>query len=177
MAINFFNTFSIGSQFHNENGEDYIILAMDEKKDKAILFRKTELGTPYFVGARFMSLYHWGQGHYFLEDAVAAFEWFENEEEEKENNVLVKQFLELLDDDEYEVWFYDDSVDEGEEIMIHYHMSFIPKELLMAKIFQIELLPKEDEDTGFQTTVIAIDLKSEYNPEIKKYFNQFIRFD
>lgn len=172
MTINFFKAFSVGSHFHHENGDEYVILAMDEKKDKAVLFKKTECGTPYFVGAWCMHFSYWGQGHYFMEDGGAAFEWFNEKEKEEENDILVKQILDLLDldEDEYEVKFYDVSVANWKTV-VYYNTKSIPKEFLESKVFQIELHPKEINDIDFLPVVISIKLKSEHNPEIRKFFN------
>ena len=174
MAMNFFNSFKIGDTFHNANGEDYTILAMDEKKNKAILFRTTEMNTPYYVGAHYMGLENWGHGHYFMENGLFAFKWFAEEKDEDEQKVVpfVSNIIDLLNEDGYDVWFYDKTVDDG-QYKKYYWRTDIPSEFLGAKAFKIEMTTKNQftNDSEFQLPVLIIEVKSEYDPGIRPFFD------
>lgn len=71
------NTLKIGDIFHNNNGNDYLVLAVKPEQDYTLLFN---LGERY---CRFNCAWgvdpetrSWAQGHYFgtIEDAVAYWE-------------------------------------------------------------------------------------------------------
>lgn len=61
--------------FHNDNGEDYIIIATNPKKDRTLLLRTLENGKPFYVGAWGIREGSWAQGHYFMDDLKGAVEW------------------------------------------------------------------------------------------------------
>lgn len=70
----------IGSIFHNNNGEDYIIIAINEKKDRTLLLRVGERGNPFYVGAWGITEHSWSQGHYFMNDFEAASDYVNGKE-------------------------------------------------------------------------------------------------
>lgn len=71
------NTLKIGDIFHNNNGNDYLVLAVKPERDYTLLFnlgeRYTRFNCAWGVDPETRS---WAQGHYFsaIEDAVAYWE-------------------------------------------------------------------------------------------------------
>ena len=61
---NIYDIMVVGGTYHNDNGEDYIILAFDKDADIAIFLNPKNSFTPY-VGAKFVRFGSWGSGHYF----------------------------------------------------------------------------------------------------------------
>ena len=61
---NIYDIMVVGETYHNNNGEDYIILAFDKDADVAIFLNPENSFTPY-VGAKFVRFGSWGSGHYF----------------------------------------------------------------------------------------------------------------
>ena len=61
---NIYDIMVVGETYHNDNGEDYIILAFDKDADVAIFLNPENSFTPY-VGAKFVRFGSWGSGHYF----------------------------------------------------------------------------------------------------------------
>ena len=61
---NIYDIMVVGGTYHNDNGEDYIILAFDKDADVAIFLNPENNFTPY-VGAKFVRFGSWGSGHYF----------------------------------------------------------------------------------------------------------------
>ena len=61
---NIYDIMELGGTYHNDNGEDYIILAFDKDADVAIFLNPENSFTPY-VGAKFVRFGSWGSGHYF----------------------------------------------------------------------------------------------------------------
>lgn len=89
--------YELGDTYHNSNGRDYIILAMDKDKDKMILARKSKLGdkdVTFFIGAKGIYMHSWSFGHYFMQNFEAACNWF-NEEDQEDKGTLVKDFMEM----------------------------------------------------------------------------------
>lgn len=75
MSIN--NIFIPGTIFKNDNGEDYVIIAIDTKKDIALLLRSEPiLSEPFYVGAVGLREGSWCHGHYFMDNFKGAFAWF-----------------------------------------------------------------------------------------------------
>lgn len=68
--------YQVGGLYHNDNGEDYTIIAYDAVKDRILLCRTTESDTPFYVGAWAVRPHSWGQGHYFMENLKEAVDWF-----------------------------------------------------------------------------------------------------
>jgi hypothetical protein len=74
------NNIQIGATIHNENGDDYAVIAINPEQDRTLLVKK---GTkyPYYVGAWFLHQcrngtdWCWGQGHYFMENLDSAVEY------------------------------------------------------------------------------------------------------
>lgn len=71
------NTLKIGDIFHNNNGNDYLVLAVKPEQDYTLLFnlgeRYCRFNCAWGVNPETRS---WDQGHYFgtIEDAVAYWE-------------------------------------------------------------------------------------------------------
>lgn len=71
------NTLKIGDIFHNNNGNDYLVLAVKPERDYTLLFnlgeRYCRFNCAWGVNPETRS---WAQGHYFstIEDAVAYWE-------------------------------------------------------------------------------------------------------
>lgn len=90
--------YELGDTYRNNNGEDYIILAMDKDKDKMILAKKSKLGdksVTLFIGAKGIYMHSWSFGHYFMQNFEAACEWFNETKNEEVEGVLVKDFMEM----------------------------------------------------------------------------------
>ena len=71
----------VGHTIHNENGEDYIVVAINPKADRTLLV-KANTNKPYYVGAWALQRckhnreeWYWGQGHYFMDDLDAAIDY------------------------------------------------------------------------------------------------------
>ena len=73
---NYINTLKIGDIFHNDNGQDYLILSVDTSNDYTLLFRASNKYTP-FVWAYGIREGSWVQGHYF-KDILEAMEYYNN---------------------------------------------------------------------------------------------------
>lgn len=89
--------YEIGDLYRNNNGENYIIIAMDKDKDKMILAKKSTLGDKkitLYIGAKGIYMHSWSFGHYFMQNFEAACNWF-NEEDEEDNHLSVKEFMEM----------------------------------------------------------------------------------
>ena len=71
---NIYDIMVVGETYHNDNGEDYIILAFDKDADVAIFLNPENSFTPY-VGAKFVRFGSWGSGHYF-ETLQGVCDWF-----------------------------------------------------------------------------------------------------
>ena len=66
----------VGDIFHNDNGQDYLILSVDTSNDYTLLFRASNKYTP-FVWAYGIRKGSWVQGHYF-KDIHEAMEYYNN---------------------------------------------------------------------------------------------------
>ena len=70
----------VGTTIHNENGEDYTVIAINPEQDRTLLV-KNGSKRPYYVGAWYLHKcrdgvdWCWGQGHYFMESLDAAVEY------------------------------------------------------------------------------------------------------
>lgn len=87
--------YEIGDTYRNNNGDDYIIIAMDKDSDKMILAKKSKLGDKnitLFIGAKGIGMHHWNFGHYFMQNFEAACDWF-NKVEENEGDIIVKDLM------------------------------------------------------------------------------------
>ena len=73
---NYINTLKIGDIFHNDNGQDYLILSIDTSNDYTLLFRASNKYIP-FVWAYGIREGSWVQGHYF-KDIREAMEYYNN---------------------------------------------------------------------------------------------------
>lgn len=90
--MNAYVMYEIGNTFENDNGEKYLILALSEERDKALLC--TMHKPTLYIGAKGLCEHHWCSGHYFMEDIGAALDWFAKDdkkpkEEEKEKILFV----------------------------------------------------------------------------------------
>lgn len=93
-TFNAYDFYKIGDTFHNENGDDYTIVAMDKEKDKTILVRLTEKGTPFYVGVKGLEKHCWWHGHYFLEDFIGASKWYaQNDRIQEKTYFTVEDFI------------------------------------------------------------------------------------
>lgn len=79
-----FNDIKTGDIIHNDNGTDYVVLAINAKLDRTLLMQY-KLGTPNYVGA--WGLYKmsngnwcWAQGHYMMDDLTAAVNYVTDKE-------------------------------------------------------------------------------------------------
>lgn len=86
-----YEIYDIGDVFHNDNGDDYIIIALNKASDKALLTKKVNKtekqiigGKVIYIGARGLGLHDWCHGHYFMTDFLSAVQWFVTEEVEVE---------------------------------------------------------------------------------------------
>lgn len=74
------NGIQVGATIHNENGEDYVVVAINPKQDRVLLAHKNTK-YPYYVGAWGLRKcrngidWCWGQGHYFMEHLDSAIEY------------------------------------------------------------------------------------------------------
>lgn len=87
--------YSVGDVFKNDNGEEYIILALDEEKDKAILIKDSKIADKkytQYIGAKGLRMHHWAHGHYFMTNLMAALEWFA-EDEDKKNEIVTPEYI------------------------------------------------------------------------------------
>lgn len=66
----------VGDIFHNDNGQDYLILFVDTNNDYTLLFRASNKYTP-FVWAYGIREGSWVQGHYF-KDIHDAMDYYNN---------------------------------------------------------------------------------------------------
>ena len=67
----------VGHIIHNDNGEDYVVVAINPQADRTLLV-KANTNKPFYVGAWALQKcqdgvhWYWGQGHYFMTDLEAA---------------------------------------------------------------------------------------------------------
>lgn len=74
--MNAYTFYKVGDTFHNDNGEDYLIIALSKEQDKAILCKTADDGTPFYIGAKGLSEHCWAFGHYFMSNLMKACQWF-----------------------------------------------------------------------------------------------------
>ena len=97
--MNAYNFYKIGDTFHNDNGETYFIIALDEQNDKAILGKVAADGTPFYIGAQGLGMTSWNYGHYFMQDILAAIDWYKDDDSELkalDNRPTVESILERI---------------------------------------------------------------------------------
>lgn len=74
------NDIRVGTLIHNDNGEDYVVLAINPKCDRVLLV-KNATKNPFYVGAWALQrcknsiAFYWGQGHYFMDNLEAAIDY------------------------------------------------------------------------------------------------------
>ena len=74
------NDIKVGTTIHNDNGDDYTVMAINPKCDRVLLV-KNKAKTPFYVGAWALQKcrdgvnWYWGQGHYFMTDLEAAIDY------------------------------------------------------------------------------------------------------
>ena len=95
ITTNYINTLKIGDIFHNDNGEDYLILSVDATNDYTLLFRASNKYTP-FVWAYGIREDSWIQGHYF-KDIHEAMEYYNNSNKPETFTVHIYDEDELID--------------------------------------------------------------------------------
>lgn len=79
--ITIYDNLHVGSIFHNENGEDYTILAINRKRDEALLgYYCPKSNTSQYIVAWGSRPHSWAQGHYFMDNFKSACEYFNREE-------------------------------------------------------------------------------------------------
>ena len=92
---NYIGTMKIGDIFHNDNGEDYLILSIDSKNDYILLFRAKNKFTP-FIWAYGIRGGSWVQGHYF-KDIHDAMDYYNNMNNPETFTVHIYDEDELID--------------------------------------------------------------------------------
>lgn len=95
IMTNYINTMKIGDIFHNDNGEDYLILSIDSKNDYILLFRAKNKLTP-FIWAYGIRGGSWVQGHYF-KDIHDAMDYYNNMNKPETFTVHIYDEDELID--------------------------------------------------------------------------------
>ena len=95
IMTNYINTLKIGDIFHNDNGQDYLILSVDTSNDYTLLFRASNKYTP-FVWAYGIREGSWVQGHYF-KDIHEAMDYYNNMNKPESFTVHVYDEDELID--------------------------------------------------------------------------------
>lgn len=77
MFNEYLNSLHIGNIFHNDNGDDYVVIAINQKNDEVFLgkYYPNSNQTQYLVawGIRKGS---WCQGHYFMSNFDSACQYF-----------------------------------------------------------------------------------------------------
>ena len=94
-SISIYDRIQIGDIFHNDNGQDYLILFVDTNNDYTLLFRASKKYTP-FVWAYGIRENSWVQGHYF-KDIVEAMEYYNNLTKPETFTVHIYDEDELID--------------------------------------------------------------------------------
>lgn len=79
-----FNGIKAGDIIHNDNGTDYVVLAINAKLDRTLLMEH-KLRTPNYVGAwRLQKMsngnWYWTQGHYFMDNLTSAVNYVTDKE-------------------------------------------------------------------------------------------------
>lgn len=92
---NYIDTMKIGDLFHNDNGEDYLILSIDSKNDYILLFRAKNKFTP-FIWAYGIRGGSWVQGYYF-KDIHDAMDYYNNMNKPETFTVHIYDEDELID--------------------------------------------------------------------------------
>ena len=93
--ITIYDHIKLGDTFHNDNGEDYLILSIDTSNDYTLLFRASKKYTP-FVWAYGIREGSWVQGHYF-KDIHEAMEYYNNLNKPETFTVHIYDEDELID--------------------------------------------------------------------------------
>ena len=94
-SISIYDRIQIGDIFHNDNGQDYLILSVDANNDYTLLFRASNKYTP-FVWAYGIREDSWVQGHYF-KDIHGAMEYYNNLNKPETFTVHIYDEDELID--------------------------------------------------------------------------------
>ena len=74
------NDIKVGTTIHNDNGDDYTVMAINPKADRVLLV-KNKAKEPFYVGAWALQKcrdgvnWYWGQGHYFMTNLEAAIDY------------------------------------------------------------------------------------------------------
>ena len=93
--ITIYDHIKLGDTFHNDNGEDYLILSIDSKNDYILLFRAKNKLTP-FIWAYGIRGGSWVQGHYF-KDIHDAMDYYNNMNKPETFTVHIYDEDELID--------------------------------------------------------------------------------
>lgn len=94
-SISIYDRIQIGDIFHNDNGQDYLVLSVDISNDYILLFRASNKHTP-FVWAYGIRRGSWVQGHYF-KDIHEAMEYYNNLNKPETFTVHIYDEDELID--------------------------------------------------------------------------------
>lgn len=79
--ITIYDNLHVGSIFQNENGEEYIILAINKKRDEVLLgCYYPNINQSHYIVAWGLRPHSWCQGHYFMGNFKSACEYFNREE-------------------------------------------------------------------------------------------------
>ena len=93
--ITIYDHIKLGDIFHNDNGQDYLVLSVDTSNDYTLLFRASNKYTP-FVWAYGIREGSWVQGHYF-KDIHEAMKYYNNLNSPETFTVHVYDEDELID--------------------------------------------------------------------------------
>lgn len=88
-------------EFRNDNGITYEIVAENKELDRTLLCNWTDEGSPRYTVAWGINYqrHYWAQGHYFLDNFKAAYDYLNGEEDKSENvdhYIPVKDFIRTL---------------------------------------------------------------------------------
>lgn len=88
---------NVGDTFHNENGDDYCVVAKNEELDRVLLVQMSNGSVPFYVGAYCIHKHSWSQGHYFMNNLKAAYNYV-FEKEKKERKIEIESFSMIQED-------------------------------------------------------------------------------
>ena len=111
-----FEGIRVGTIIHNDNGDDYAVVAINPKQDRTLLV-KCGSEDPYYVGAWALQKcrdgsgnWYWGQGHYFMDSLNKAVEYVLDTPKVDEEKIYRNKKAEYLKQDimdRYDVPEYD----------------------------------------------------------------------
>lgn len=76
------NHFHVGATFHNSNGEDYTILAINSRRDEMLLgIYYPKSNQSQYIVAKGIFEKSWAHGYYFMSNFASACNYFNREED------------------------------------------------------------------------------------------------